>query len=173
MEYGVNQQETHSDLAWLCGFLDGEGSFTFHRRAPWQDQRQTTYQPEVVFTNTHIASLERVSEILAKYGIGSYITKPNPTNIRKHPEWKPARRVLVLGFKRVKKLLDICLPFIFTKREQARVVLEFIILREAKNTRDVYGVEEQVLIEKLHTLNQRGSSETLRVPSQEDDKVQT
>lgn len=161
------------DISWLCGFIDGEGCFTLRRRVPWGKQKHLTFQPELSICNTHIPTLEAIAQILNTQGLGCYIGGENPTNKKRHPNWKPARRLIVAGHKRLQKLVPLLIPYLRTKKEQAQTVLDFINFRSHKDTRDVYGAEEFEFVEKLKILNRRGSSETTRVPlTTSDDIVQ-
>lgn len=162
-----------NDISWLCGFIDGEGCFTLRRRVPWRKQNHLTFQPELAICNTHIPTLDAIASILNTHGLGCYIGGENPTNKKRHPNWKPSRRLVVAGHKRLQKLMPLLLPHLRTKKEQAKIISDFIEFRSHKNTRDVYGVEELQFVEKLKVLNRRGSSETTRVPlTKSDDIVQ-
>lgn len=151
-----SQSAGNEEVCWLCGFIDGEGCLRLmpKKQGPW-----LSYIPVLQATNTHIASIEKVFQIFSTLGIGCYVGASQSKGNRKSYKY-----VRVEGMKRLESLLPILLPFLCTKREQARLLLEFIHIRRSVPIRTPYGERELQIYQRLKELNFRGSSETTRVP---------
>jgi hypothetical protein len=101
-----------TDIAWLAGFLDGEGTFQII------NVRKTgsgpMYDAQLAATNTDIALLNRCQHIA-----GGSVYGPNG---RGDPRWKDSYRWALRG-KKLGPLLDELLPFLVSKREQASILI--------------------------------------------------
>ena len=62
-EGAVNQQVTATDLAWLAGIVDGEGSIGIyqsnHRRRPG-----LSYGPRVTISNTSLVMFKKIQQMV-------------------------------------------------------------------------------------------------------------
>ncbi len=127
-----NQQRKFSelDVAWLGGFIDGEGSIGIKVQKYMHNKSVLYVAPYVQVVNTNQEALERVDSILTQLHIGHYFDWPKP---RKAPhgknsiqEYKPLWRMLVNGLNRCHAFIPIILPHLTVKRDNAEIVLEFI-----------------------------------------------
>jgi hypothetical protein len=152
---GTWSQSAGNAISWLAGFVDGEGSIGFDKIS----SKKNCHVPHVTLTNCHKPTIERVSNILLGLGIRCWVVSPKS---RRNPKWKQDWIVVVRGLRRTKPLLEFLIPHLFTKRQQAESVLEFIKERLSKSQKAPYGDKEIGIIQLLHDLNRRGSSETTR-----------
>lgn len=150
-------QSAGNVVSWLAGFMDGEGCVCFNKTVKKGD----SYNPTISIVNTHWPTIERVTNILSALGIPFWISSPKA---RLKSYWKQDWAVVIRGFKRVKPFLEIITPHLYTKREQAEKVLQFINLRLSKPNHAPYGAEELEIIQAVSRLNHRGPSETTRAP---------
>lgn len=151
-------------LQWLGGFIDGEGSFCLQNRFRGKDPKtgktRSGYFPIMSISNTHKPTVERIAEILSDYCVGHWVTNSTHKS-RKH---RDTFCVDVRGMKRMQRFLPMITPYLFTKREQAETLLEFVNLRMGGWPGKPYGDAEHVIFLRLKDLNRRGSSETIRAP---------
>ena len=111
--------ELTNKVAWLAGFLDGEGCFLVYKR------KSNHLYPQITVNNTHIASMLVVSDLFEQLGIvvGAHIREETLTRKRE------IMRIALTGNKNIAKFLEIVLPFLVTKRVQAVLLLEFLTSR--------------------------------------------
>lgn len=151
------RSQSAGNTMWLAGFVDGEGSIGFDKMSSKKD----CHNPHVTITNCHKPTIERIVDILSILEIRCWVVSPK---CRQKPNWKQDWVIVVRGLRRTKPFLEMLLPHLFTKREQAEAVLEFINYRLSVSPKQPYGEKEKSIIQKLHELNHRGSSETKRAP---------
>jgi len=151
----TGSQSAGNTVSWLAGFIDGEGSIGFDKTS-----KKDFHYPHVIITSTHKPTIERVVEILSAIGVQCWVTKHTVKNPKHKQDWN----VIIRGLKRVKPLLDIIIPHLFTKREQAQAILDFTNYRLSLPSHTPYGGKEKSIIARLHQLNHRGPSETTRAP---------
>lgn len=124
-----------SKWAWLAGLVEGEGCISLGYT--WGQ-----YKPAFVITNCSLNLLETARSIA-----GGRIYK------RKLKKKHRQCYVLWLPKDKIKPALHCLLPFLETKKEQAKLLIEFLELREkTQRTDEIY--------QKIRHLNQRG-----RLPS--------
>lgn len=148
------------ELAWLAGFVDGEGCININRRnmkkRPGSDVRTLMLQPSFQVGNTNVDTMEYIYKLLHDLGVGAWMRQ---TKVAKPKKWKPLLTIQVVGQKRVKKLLEVLSPFLRTKRPQAENVLKFIESREAKPQGAAYSDQELQCADESSRLNKRGPSQ--------------
>ena len=109
-----NQQER---LSWLAGFIDGDGTMSYGRYLT------DRIRPGIGIVNTHVKTLPVVTALLDEVGIAYYVKwseyKTGDGQLRS--VW----RLNVDGLKRVKRLLELILPYLVTKSEQGRLLYEY------------------------------------------------
>jgi hypothetical protein len=148
-----NQQPNVSDIqiGWLCGLIDGEGTLTLR----WSAVRGKRYlAPFLQIANGDIATLDKCVEILSAIGVGHNVRwiDPAASRLTKRTYWT----ILVVGMKRLERLLPLIMPYLVTKQRQGHLVWEFIRERMSKNQRTEYGeVERRVLLD-LHAITDKG-----------------
>lgn len=152
---GTWSQSAGNLVSWLAGFIDGEGCIGFDKIS----SKKNYHSPHVTITNCHEPTIERIVNILSGLGVRCWVkSPPHKENHKQHYV------VIVRGMKRLKPLLELVTPHLFTKRKQAEQVLIFIKERLSKSPKAPYGPIENRIILLLHNLNHRGSSETTRTP---------
>ena len=153
-------------LAWLAGVIEGEGCISVRwgtQTAPGHegDNRMRTL---VNIYNNHPFLLKRVTEILVENEV------PFCYALSKRTDEKSGMAILVEGKGRVKKLLNLVMPYLFSKKRQAELTLEAIEYREslAVNSREVKGRFGGMRLQdnqKLTSLIGQIRSEKTNVPS--------
>lgn len=108
---------TPEELAYIAGLIDGEGSIFVAAVGP--NRRRSVY-PIVTVAMTHRGVIGWLAERLDAGTVKNH----NPTNLRRHPHWKPQYRTQLFG-KRAKMLCVAMLPYLKVKSEQARLVTTF------------------------------------------------
>lgn len=138
------------ELAYMAGMVDGEGSITIGSRNSKQNESEyLVSHTRVAVYNCHLGVLEWIKE-----RFGGYICEaPRDLSRRKKAySWTVGHRGAAL-------VLDMILPFLIIKQQQARLLLEF------SGTRKRYGakrVPQDILIRRveiageLRALNKRG-----------------
>lgn len=139
---------TDDKIKWsyLAGIVDGEGSLTlsaYHRSDEEQDRLR--YTAVLSITNTN---LDLMKWLIRNFG-GVYYCKDNSGN----PKWKLSYSWRPKGRRNTENLILALLPYLVIKIEQAKLFLEWIRLDGENNP-----TKRLALVEKMHKLNQRGSS---------------
>lgn len=133
-----------TDIAWLAGFIDGEGCFDF----------QTSYSKRLIHTrlvprfrvsNTDVKTLGVVTCIMEAMPIGHHVVWRSPQNVK----WRRSWSVEITGIKRMRNLLIMLTPYLNTKQEQAEAMLDFINSRLQGHPKDIYKESEITLINKI------------------------
>ena len=118
---------TDTELAWLAGILDGEGSFSVHRNQKTQRDgfnRYFTWAMSITIVNSDPHLLRRCVDLLVA------ITNRMPYIYLKQPG--VGRRPLLTFAIRVQRKQDIVamieavLPYLVGKRDQAKLLVDFI-----------------------------------------------
>jgi len=113
----IRREDLETDLAWLAGFIDGEGNIgvAFHKN----DRKNPNYRVfriHVNISNTDVLAIEKVTRILTKIGcfFKVYLRRQNSK------KWLPCANVVVQGQRNASKLLRAVEPFLTVKKETAR-----------------------------------------------------
>ena len=129
-----NQQITQTELAWLAGIWDGEGTISLRRNLN-NAGRQGALQvsPRVSMVNTNAAILERVCDILNRMDVHYYMREKGAGGFEgSHRQcWIIAVETLSQSIK----LLTALRPFLIGKRFQADCLLQFVQSRLEKTAR--------------------------------------
>ena len=157
-----NQQRKigESDLDWLAGLWDGEGTFGLY----YAKARHTQMKPHGSVVNTHKGALDRVTQTLTAFGIGHHVMWQQIYQREGLKSERPTWRVAVLGLKRLRPLLELMIPRLTVKQEQAKTLLEFIDYRMAKPHKAPYGEDELKFLARMRQLNSPNRSTTERQP---------
>lgn len=148
-----NQQAKTRDsrLEWLAGFVDGEGSFNIHQVRCGKNGDHG-YHPWFTLGGTHPATLEYVKSILDEWEIACHISWSQDKRTNRRALW----RIQITGLKRVERWLQVITPHLFTKYEQAALLLQFTELRLANpGWRRGLSEEEKALVPQLIMMNRR------------------
>lgn len=161
---GDTRSQSAGNVMWLAGFIDGEGCIGFNKVSSKKD----FHYPHLCIVNTHKPTIERIATILSSLGIRYWIASPT---VRQKTKYKQDWQVIIRGLRRVKPLLELITPYLFTKQAQAKVVLEFTNHRLSLPHKAPYGETEHRLIALSHELNHRGPSETTRAPQTQSEMI--
>lgn len=129
-------------FGYLAGIIDGEGCITISRG--FKDNNVINYNSIVMVTNTN----EQVIKWLqGNFGGGFYKSKPN------NFVSKPSFRWRLLKKHDIEMLLLATIPYLIIKKEQAKILLEFVRLSRNDDVQ-----KRQELCSKIMALNKRGVS---------------
>lgn len=160
----ANQQGRFA--AWFAGFVDGEGTFSFSIH--WPTKR---IAPRFQVCNTSAIAFENCKAILDTWGISYRITTQ-----KLNKNWKVVWKIEVSRYKQIKNLIPIFLSYLIVKKRQAELVYEYTCQRILTPYHNGYTKDQIDMVKLVRQLNQRGPSETLRLPfdsliCQQEDKV--
>lgn len=135
-----NQQER--SLEYVAGIIDGEGSLSIMWGKP---QAADFYVlPIVQLSMQHEETVLEIASILKSHGVGCYLY---------HNQKRGAMQLSIKGYKRCKRFLELVGPILLTKREQARVLEEFIDSRMSRKQGSPPTPHEVGLIGIIQSLN--------------------
>lgn len=121
---------TDTDLAWLGGIWDGEGSialFTHKER-----NGSTKICPTVCVVNTDIAIINKVRKILESLGCNFQLQEFKPKNSRHSVRWDLVTR----NQRYIILFLNAVLPYLHSiKRQKAEILLDYCKRRAEKTER--------------------------------------
>lgn len=140
---------TQTQLAYLAGILDGEGSIYIQSR---NRNNSINYFPRFQIVNTNKELLDWVKEIFG----GIVYEKPrkhlNP-NWRMQYEWFSTR-------EQIDQILPLIIPFLIIKKKHAEVMLEFrktfLNKKSFKISKEINEFRKDCLTQ-LKALNKRGN----------------
>jgi len=128
-----------TDLAWIAGFMDGEGSFMIQKRNKhWKSPTpyKWYHRPCVSVSQVEIEPLEHIASIIGSGGINLN------TNKKVHE--------LRFHGKTLRNLLPQLVPYLFCKRTQAELVLKFLLrckYRGKKLTKKEWDFREEIRLQ--------------------------
>ncbi len=150
-----------TDLAWLAGIIDGEGTVSFNKGRSGKN-RPT---PVIMITNTSESLISKSQRILFDFDIDFKILRRKFLDKKwAKSYWKPCLTIYVRKLKSVENLLILILPYLACKDEQAKLVLES--LRSVKRTRENYGRMASLRVpfaNRVWDLNKRGLKEVTHI----------
>ena len=174
-----NQQVTPTELAWLAGIWDGEGTFGIYRYKQTSNGKWS-YSGRLTLSNT---SKEMISEIERIFNLLEVKVSLWQAKKGRKENHKLEVHLTLNRMKEVKLICEKLQPYIVAKKERLLLLLEFVnsrlgykrvALRDEK-TGYILGIKEQgyldyelLLYGKMRQLNQVGvgdTSETLRQDS--------
>jgi len=139
------------DLAWLAGVIDGEGCFSIYR-VNRQDANLPSPSACLTITNSNYLLLNRCKEILDVFGIKYLYHDPK----NGHQQGRKVTRIRVKNYSSLRNLIELILPFLVGKTEQANVMLEFVSLAGQRGKLNLQNRTE--LMNRIQKLNQHGHS---------------
>ena len=154
--HGDNQQVSlEAKKGWMGGIMDGEGTIMMARHA-----QANTYFPRLQMGNTNYFICKQFVEILREFEIPFHVFYEKSKNSKHKSVW----RITIHGFKRVKKFLDIFTPYLFGKKEQSKLILDYINERLSLPNKGYYNtpISENLkqIAEKVIMLNKTGFQKT-------------
>jgi hypothetical protein len=139
---------TPTEIGYIAGVLDGEGHIRLRLSQGKNGGRSIS--PIMLIANTNLELLNKCRKIL---GVG-VIKKTNPS--KKTAVRKQCYQLRILGIAKIKTILEILLPELTVKREQAKLILVFCKSRAIKPAKSPYTQDEYACVMPIHTLNKRG-----------------
>lgn len=131
---------TDFEKGYLCGVIDGEGSLNISY-SRGNGRYRSRYIPHLTICNTDITLLKRCNQIMSGYGRLSDFTLKNGKC-----------STLTIGrLNEIKIVLEAIVDGLVAKREQAKLLLEFIKKYEGKLR--VWGEDFAEIHEKMKELN--------------------
>jgi len=130
-------------LAWLAGFIDGDGSIQLVRS-------QNVLKPKVTIINTNDTLLNECIRILKLLnGREPYIYTQKSTSV-KH---KIRKQIIITKQSEIVHLLVSIYPHLVGKKEQAKLLMRF-----CTKIRNGYDEEDETITKDIQELNQRGDA---------------
>ncbi len=149
---------TTEDLAWLGGVIDGEGCISLYRRIRG---KAVNFTPEIVISNSDPYFIEECAKILEMAEIGHWVQWRKPGKNRQSKKMMGC--VITRGFKRTQRATTILIPYIRAKRDQAKLMLEFVEDRLAcKQKCYSYTERDDEIYRELRILKNKEAPETIR-----------
>ena len=110
------------DAAWLAGIMDGEGciSTTYANG----NKSKNHYRCRVEVRNTNPFMIQRITQIMADKGIQFFLHF-----LKKKESYKEGLVFVVTGYKAIQSLLQMILPHLTAKYDEAKLMAEFISWR--------------------------------------------
>ena len=137
------------DLAWLAGLIDGEGCFSIYSVSR-ADAETPSPSANLTITNSNYLLLNRCKEILDELGIKYLYHDPK----NGHQRGRKVMRIRVKNYSSIRKLIELILPFLVGKADQARIMLEFVSLAGQRGKLSYQDRTE--LMNRIKELNRRG-----------------
>lgn len=135
---------SESEKGYLAGIIDGEGTIKVKRAL------KSWYAPFVSVTNTDQTLMDYLQQLLGVKGYGHTYHEH-----RKIPNHKTKYVYNIASVQGVKQILMQIIPLLIIKKKQAKLVLEFIAIKEEKADYGVLPREKEIFLELKH-LNARG-----------------
>jgi hypothetical protein len=142
----------NAKLAWLAGIWDGEGSITIFSHIEKDGCRKLC--PTINVTNTDIAMIAEIIKILDGYGIIFSLNK-----VKTKKEHSDCYHLITRNMTKIKKTLELLLPYLVNKKPQAEILLRFVNSRLSKMLDGKkpwnwqYTEEEQTMEQQMRLLN--------------------
>lgn len=147
-----NQQAKATDLAWLAGIVDGEGSILITKNGHKGSFHGHNMVIQFHITNTCANIISKSQEIINALGINCRIYSKDRKGSDK---WKPAFRIDISRFSQLKVLLTAIYPYLVSKHGQAELVLRFIERRINAN-RTPYAQEDLDILQEYDDKYRKG-----------------
>jgi hypothetical protein len=137
------------DLAWLAGIIDGEGCFSIYSVSR-KDADDPSPAACLTITNSNHLLLQRCKEILGELQIKYLYNDPK----NGHQQGRRVMRIRVKNYSSLQKLIEMILPFLVGKADQARVLLEFVSLAGQRGKLNLQ--DRTILMNRIKELNRHG-----------------
>lgn len=138
---------TETELAWLAGLWDGEGSITIFKHIERGGVRKLC--PTILVVNTDIKIINEAKRILDNLGTSFHLFE----RVSKNPKHKNSFQLNTRNTKYIDKVLTAIEPYLIGKKEQAQLVIGYVRKRHYQFKIDEN--DEQVQLQ-VQALNKRG-----------------
>lgn len=149
-----NQQATTNDLAWLAGFIDGEGSIGIYGTR--RKDGSLNYGARIQVASVSGYGIKRVIDILKGMNVNSRIYQRKFDN----PKYSDAFYVIVNRLSALARLLPELVPHLTIKKPHAELLYGWVssrvergINRGGNAKKNVYTEKEMDMIHALSELN--------------------
>lgn len=145
---------SQTEIAWLAGFLDGEGTIGLHR-ANSKKWPHPYLAPHLQAPNTDLRLIERARDIIERItGVRPWRVVASKAAGRCKMSW----RFMVKSQRQLAVLLPALIPHLISKHEQAEIVLQFVLRREGRMRKRWYQYKEldEAAYLQCLALNKRG-----------------
>ncbi len=132
---------------YLAGFIDGEGSIALYKHKDKRVQKGYTLHPRFEINNTNEAILKAIQKEIG----GKIRIKSNQKNC------KIVKVIDFQDYNQIRNILEILLPILVIKKEQAKLMIEFCNSRIKSNGKR-YSKRDYEIAEIFSTINKRGES---------------
>jgi len=141
-----------TEWAYIAGLLDGEGCISI-----WENRsrhKAGSHVLELCITNTHYPTI-----VWLRKKAGGYIK----TQCKQNVKWKDCYR-WVLNHRQAAWAIRSCLPFLVTKKGQARIALQYAARTAANLNGGPFKIADKELITRnrlsaaIRLLNRRGKA---------------
>ena len=143
------------EMTWdyIAGYVDGDGSIGFSRRARGKNERTdrpAAYMPFLTIHGCHEGILLAIAEF-----IGAGFVRPHQRR-GKPKRWRDAFYYRLGGSKNLRSVLRELAPRLIIKARQAEEVLAFLLRRKEEKNRPWKDVD-YAAVDTLRQLNLRGA----------------
>ncbi len=142
-----------TELSYLAGIFDGEGTIGIERRTPLNKRFSDQYLPYLVVGNTSLVLME----ILVDAFGGAYHPYKVIGNRKPMYRWELHSDAAI-------EPIRVVAPYLRMKTEQAKIVLEFVSARSQMSGGRSLGVSQDEMVfrhsfwERIRVLNHRGTT---------------
>lgn len=138
-----------TDIAWLAGFIDADGSIRLKKGAKNENKNQHSLIPHVTISNVCVLTLNHVVSILNELTANVRSSRKKPTKAAH----STLHNIDVMGMMQTQPVIEAVLPFLVTKRLEGMLVLKFIERRKGRLHRNKpYDAEDYLIHEALKYL---------------------
>jgi hypothetical protein len=138
-------REATSNIDWLAGMYEAEGSFSIGR--VMTRGNKPNYQVQVCISNKRCSIIDQIVLTLSNNQLSYYITDHYPTN----PKHAPYQAVGITGMLRCYRFLDTIQPYLRTSkyRIKCELIIEYINSRLSKVRTEPYSDREHEIYHRL------------------------
>ena len=132
-----NQQAKDTDLAWLAGIIDGEGSILLGsggKRGQFPGYHGLQIRATIHITNTCANIISKCEEILDQLGVSFHVADKTTASNRTQV-W----RIDIGKMEHTQRLLEAIMPFLVSKIGQAKIVHRFVVRRQNRKAKGLSG----------------------------------
>jgi len=134
----------------LAMAIECEGSITIGMTPPTKTRDRLSFYSLVGFTNTNAELMREICESLNSEGVSFVLRACGFSPCSRKVKYQ----LIVHGFLRVIKTLELIMPYLDSKRRQAEIVLAFTESRK-RHSHSEYTDQEWMWVEEVRTLNGR------------------
>lgn len=118
-------------LAWLAGAIEGEGSFGMyickgHKARTRHDRDEVQVRTVITVINSDVRFIKKVSHVLFDFGVGFHFS------LRRRSSGRNMLELVVDGKGKCSKLIKLLMPYLYSKLDQAKLMLDLIEYREGR-----------------------------------------